>query len=114
VAASRRAVKRQFPGYHDVWEFAFETHFSANGPEDFTCEDNRGDPPNDLFIFNHFLTNPVASDGLAEMVNHNPLLIDRAQECASPTELDHLPNFVTVDFYDIGDVFEAVDSLNGI
>jgi hypothetical protein len=46
------------------------------------------------------------------MVNHNPLFIDRAEQCR--TESGRLPNFVTVDFYDIGDLFDVVDSLNGL
>ena len=63
-----------------------------------------------LFIFNHFLTDPVALPSLAEQVNYDPLLGDRLQECR--TASGRLPNFVTVDFYDIGDLFPAVDALN--
>jgi hypothetical protein len=44
------------------------------------------------------------------MVNHNPLFIDRAEQCEE--EGNALPNFVTVDFYDIGDLFDVVESLN--
>jgi hypothetical protein len=97
--------------YLDVWDFAFETHFSAESADDFSCDDNRGSPGADLFIFNHFLTKPVAAASLAEMVNHNPLLIDRARECQ--TFHGQLPNFITVDFHDVGDVLEATDLLNG-
>jgi hypothetical protein len=46
------------------------------------------------------------------MVNHNPLFIDRALQCES--ESGRLPNFVTVDFYNIGDVFAVVDELNSV
>jgi hypothetical protein len=46
------------------------------------------------------------------MVNHNPLFIDRAEQCLS--ESGRLPNFVTVDYYDIGDLFPVVQSLNGL
>jgi len=46
------------------------------------------------------------------MVNHNPLFIDRALQCQA--ESGRLPNFVTVDYYDIGDVFSVVDKLNGL
>ena len=83
-----------FPWYLDVWTWAWETDFEAQAPRDFSCDRNRGADGNLLFIFNHFLTDPVALPSLAEQVNYDPL------------------NFVTVDFYDIGDLFPAVDALN--
>jgi len=100
------------PWYHYVWDYAFETHFDNQTPEDFSCAPNRGDPSNSLFILNHFLTRTVGAPRFAEMVNHNPLFIDRARECMQAN--DRLPNFVTVDFYDIGDLFEVVRELNRI
>lgn len=45
------------------------------------------------------------------VLNYNPLFIERARQCEE--EGDALPNFVAVDFYDIGDLFEVVDALNG-
>ena len=45
------------------------------------------------------------------MVNYDPLFLDRALECEE--EGNALPNFVAVDFYDIGDLFAVVDVLNG-
>jgi hypothetical protein len=99
------------PWYMDVWANAYETHYAAETIADFTCEPNRGDPANSLFIFNHFLTNTFAQPEQAPTVNANPLLVDRARQCM---QVDgSLPNFVTVDFYDQGDLFAAVRSLNG-
>jgi hypothetical protein len=100
------------PWHHYVWDFAWETHYSFQQPADFSCNINRGSMSNSLFIINHFLTSPVAFPSLADMVNHNPLFIDRAEQCQ--TESGRLPNFVAVDFYDIGDLFDVVDSLNGL
>jgi hypothetical protein len=45
------------------------------------------------------------------MVNYNPLCIDRVRQCEE--EGNDFPNFVAVDFYDIGDLFDVVDALNG-
>jgi hypothetical protein len=96
----------------NIWDHAWETPFSFATPEDFTCDPNRGDPANPLFLFNHFLTAPLGgSPDLAEMVNYNPLFIGRAHECE--TENDDFANFIAVDFYDIGDLFDVVDALNG-
>lgn len=102
----------ELPWYHDVWTFAVETPFSFREPADMTCDPNRGDPANDLFILNHFLTQTTGSPELAELVNHDPFFIDRARTCEAA--MGRLPNFVTVDYYDIGDVFGVVDELNGI
>ena len=100
------------PWHHYVWDFAWETHFSFENPQDFSCAINRGSMDNSLFILNHFLTRFVGSPQLADMVNHNPLFIDRAEQCLS--ESGRLPNFVTVDYYDIGDLFSVVQNLNGL
>ncbi len=98
--------------YHDVWAYARETPYEAKTPDDLSCTGGRGPLDGGLLIFNNFLTNPLASPDLAEMVNHDPFLIDRINECE--TELDQFANFITVDFYEIGDLFEAVSMSNGL
>ncbi|HEV8323718.1 MAG TPA: hypothetical protein VG389_19020 [Myxococcota bacterium] len=97
--------------YHDVWAFAWETPYAFDTPADFTCAMNRGVAGNPLFILNHFLTNPLASPANAEMVNYDPLFLDRALACQAASGA--LPNFPTVDFYDIGDLFTVAATLNG-
>jgi hypothetical protein len=101
-----------FPWYMDVWANAYETHYQAEAVEDFNCTPNRGDPQNPLFIFNHFLTRTLPVPDQAPVVNANPYLVDRARECMQAD--GSLPNFVTVDFYDQGDLFAAVRDLNGL
>ncbi len=79
-------------------------------PANFSCADNRGTPGNDLFIFNHFLTNNIGAPVFARQVNYDPLLSSRARECWAAQ--DHIPNFVTVDFYEIGSVLRTTNLLN--
>lgn len=99
------------PWYHYLWSsFAFETPFSNQTPESFTCNDLRGEPGNDLFILNHFLTQNNGSPFLAALVNGHPTIEARARDCWSFQR--QMPNFVTVDYYEIGDVTRAVDLLN--
>ena len=112
VVMQDRAVDPTYPWLLDVWAQSFETHFDNAVPEDFSCDPNRGDPANDLFILNHFLTQIFGSPALAEQVNHDPLLTDRIVECE--TTHTAVANFVTVDFADIGDVSTAVEALNGL
>ncbi len=101
------------PDYYEyVWDLAWDNPYAAETPADMKCEVGRGDPANAVFIFNHFLTNPTADKTLAEQVNHNPFFLDRVQSCAAQTS--DFPNFVTVDFYEIGDVLGVVKTLNGL
>jgi len=44
-------------------------------------------------------------------VNHDPFLTERALACRDWA--GQIPNFLTVDFEDIGDVMHATDVLNG-
>ena len=91
-----------------------ETNFSFTAASQFesvaSCAANRGSIANSLFILNHFLTNPFASPTLAESVNFNPLLRERALACEA--EMDKLPNFLTVDFQRLGDLYEVARELN--
>lgn len=98
------------PWQHYLWDHAWELHYSYETPEDFHCRPNRGDQDNALFVFNHFLTEVSGKLEFAQRVNHNPLLINRVNECTA--EHGTLPNFLTVDFYEEGDLFEAVDAIN--
>jgi hypothetical protein len=99
------------PDWHlDVWDYCWDTDYSNATPEDFDCGRLRGDTDHDLMILNHFLTNPTALPELAEEVNWNPFLAERVEQCRQ--EAGQLPNFVTVDFYSIGDVLKVVDELN--
>ena len=97
-------------GLLPMWDHAFDTPFAAESKDDLVCDLGRGEPDHALFIFNHFLTAPLASPELAETINHNPTFLDRARACWDQTR--HMPNFITVDFYSIGDVLEVAQSLN--
>lgn len=101
-----------YPWYHPLFSLAWETHFSNTFPSDFSCARNRGSSSNPLFILNHFLTQNTGAPNLARQVNFDPFFVERALQCREET--GRQPNFVTVDFYDIGDLFDVVDVLNGV
>jgi hypothetical protein len=96
--------------YLDVWAHAWETPYAAEAATDFSCDLNRGTAGNPLFIFNHFLTDTFPVPEEAATTNANPFLLDRARACQDASGA--LPNFVTLDFYAEGDLFETVDALN--
>lgn len=99
--------------YIYMWDVAFETHYSNKSSADFSCDSNRGNTKNDLFIFNHFITQSIIGTGLVDssaIVNQYDFLLNRLSECQ--THHTQMPNFVTVDFYDRGNVIEVVNYLN--
>jgi hypothetical protein len=95
-----------------VWSEAFDNPYSAKTTAELSCNLNRGNGNNRLFILNNFLTDPVARRPLADAANANPDFLARAQNCQSVRS--HLPNFVTVDFYDRGALLSVVKTLNGV
>ena len=98
--------------YMPLWAHAQETPYDFKTAADFTCARNRGNPQTSLFLLNHFLANPFADPSFAAMVNPSSILRERALRCQG--ERGRLPNFVALDFYDLGDVFAVVKELNGL
>ena len=78
-----------------------------------SCEPNRGPEHAPLFLINHWIsTDPFPQPSHARQVNAYEPLLARARKCQS--QRDHLPNLLAVNFYREGDVFEVVDTLNGV
>lgn len=100
------------PWYHYAYAYAWDNDYANETPADLDCVPNRGTGEEPIFVLNHFLTAPIAMRSLAEMINHDPFFIERVRECER--EAGQLPNFITVDFYDIGDLFSVVDAMNGL
>jgi hypothetical protein len=120
IAADRRLVVftdvndgQAFPWYHYVWDHAVETNWSNHSRADFSCGYNRGDSANALLILNHFVSEQTLGIGIkdsAAVINANPYCVGRAMNCWGAT--GKIPNFLTVDFYEVGDVVAAKDQLN--
>ena len=92
-------------------DHVWDNDYAAMTNADFDCAANRGSTENPIFVLNHFLTAPLASRMLADMVNHDPELSAHVDRCT--TEAGRAPTFVALDFYDDSDLFEVVDRLNG-
>lgn len=102
--------------HHYVWDYAWELPFDYGDVGEFTCEDGRGSPGADLFIFNHWITTALGSDREgAPHVNRYSLLHNRAVECwghSGWNPQDHIPNFLSLDHFDLGAGAAVVRSLN--
>ncbi|MCA9696851.1 MAG: hypothetical protein KC431_04935 [Myxococcales bacterium] len=99
--------------YQHVWDLAWDTPYGFTDFDQFSCALNRGSSDNDLFLVNHWVSNQfgLPSAANADTANAYDLLLGRAQECWAMW--DHPTNFIAVDFYDRGDLFAVVDTLNG-
>jgi hypothetical protein len=98
--------------YHHLWDVAWDTPYSFESVDDFTCDPNRGTKGNDLFLLNHWIEAPFATPERGEIANAYDVLGGRAQQCWK--EGGQIPNFVAVNFYDLGALFQVVDELNGV
>ena len=91
--------------YHYMWNFAVENKYG-----EINCEFNRGNPENSLFIFNHFITSLTGNKENANKVNSFKYLMNHITNCKDLK--NKFPNFITVDFYEIGESIDVVSKLN--
>jgi hypothetical protein len=96
------------------WSFTWETPWDNEKPADFgRCDADRGTQGNDLYVVDTYLEDElIPTADHAALVNHDPFLIDRLLYCRKATNT--MPNFVMVNYYEVGDVFTVVDVLNGL
>ena len=100
-----------YPWLLDGFQHVQDTPFLFRRPSEFSCAPNRGSLDDPLFLVNHWISDVTAEVSNAARVNALDVLLPRLEECQA--ERGRIPNFVAVDFYDHGDLFEAVDALNG-
>ena len=101
-----------FPYLLDGFAWVQETPYTFPTAADFTCAPNRGPADAPLFQLNHWLSGfgTLVSD--AAQVNAADVLGPRARQCEA--ERGQIPNFVAVNYYNLGDLFGVVDELNGV
>jgi hypothetical protein len=101
------------PWLRPAWEAMQETPYTFHKPEDFSCRPNRGPRTAPFFQINNWIeTTPAPRPSNAEIVNAYSALLARARSCRE--QRGQLPNILAVDFYDVGDLFRVVRTLNGL
>jgi hypothetical protein len=101
------------PGwYHHFYDLAWDTPYTFKTTSDFSCQENRGMRSHALFLLNHWIENPFASEQLSQSANAHDTLLGRARQCQQ--ESGKLPNFIAVNHYSVGDLFQVVRELNGL
>ena len=99
--------------YHHAWDVFWDTSYSFDSADDFSCDLNRGSVDNPLYLVNHWVNSAIdlPSQSNAQEVNAFDILYGRISGCRD--EQGQMPTMVAVDFYEEGDLFAAVDALNG-
>lgn len=116
IAAGRRLVVfvergGGRPGWlHPLFEYAWDTPYAYRDVTDFDCRLGRGHAGAALFTVNHFLTRVFGDPELARAANARETLAARLDACAR--QHGRRPNFVAVDFYELGALREVVRALN--
>jgi hypothetical protein len=97
----------------DRWSFTWETPWDNETLDDFKrCDADRGQMGNRIYVVDTYLEDaPIQSAMNAARVNYNPFLVDRLLLCKDTT--GRLPNFAMVNYYEVGDLFTAVEMMNG-
>jgi len=88
----------------------FSTDWGTRTVEDFRCDLNREPFPGALFQLDHTLSNKITSPELAATANTASVLQARIEECGQSA--GQRPNWISVDYYSIGDVAAVVAELN--
>lgn len=103
------------PGWlHNFWDIGFDTPYSYESIDAFSCDLNRGASDHDLFLVNHWVSTSLGlpDKGGAAEVNSAAVLEPRVRECQE--RWGRVANLVAVDWHEQGDLIEVVDRLNGL
>ncbi len=113
VIFSEKDQSNPYPWLHHIWDFATENHYSNHGRADFSMRYNRGDSTNGLYLMNNFITHRKFGTGLQDsaiVANDKDFILMRCAELARMQ--GRIPNFIAVDFVEIGAAKAAVDQVN--
>ena len=102
------------PWLHGFYDIGFDTPYTYQSADEFSCDVFRGLPDHDLFLVNHWVNTTLNLPSVqnAKEVNRAEVLDARVRECE--VSYGRIPNLVAVDFYEEGDLLEVVWGLNGL
>ncbi len=131
IASGRRVVNFitsgkdyvNVPYLLDEFDYMWETPYQNMSPDNFTCELDRGDTANPIFLANHFVytTTKIFSVSFdspdtdrIDKTNSVANVQAHANQCAGIYK--RYPTFLLVDFYEKGSggVFQAAALMNGV
>lgn len=97
---------------HNFWNIGWDTNYEWTEVDQFNCDLNRGDDSNQLLMVNHWLYTDLGLPDPARVAQANTFdsLFQHADGCR--TDVDAIPNWLVVDFYEEGDLLLVVEALN--
>jgi hypothetical protein len=112
VLMERHGGGKKYPGLLPGFDVVQDTPFTNPTAADLSCVPNRGSAHSPLLLLNYWLSNlhQVVTD--ARKINAYDVLWPYLEKCRE--ERGMIPNYVAVNYYNEGDVFRAVDRLNGV
>lgn len=99
------------------WDYTFETKFTAEALDDFSCEPFRGYTSDAAVLrrklptLNHFLSNGIPAPSLAAVTNDGGVLASRFRACMANWS-SQVPSVVALDFWSIHDPVSTIHKLN--
>jgi len=112
---TRLVVSAEFSGpppawYHHAWSLFSDSPYTFDSVDAFSCELNRGEEDNELFLLNHWIGNPLPNEAASREANAADVLRARVDDCRAAR--GRLPTLLAVDHHDVGDLLTVVGELN--
>jgi hypothetical protein len=101
----------QYPWLLQGFDWVQDTPYANPTVANLTCRLERGSPTDTILLINHWLGGVTSLVTDARKINARDVLLPELRRCES--ERGQLPNFVAVNFYDLGDLFSVINTLNG-
>jgi hypothetical protein len=112
VMMERHGGGTAYPSLLPAFSYVQDTPFTNPTVADLSCDRKRGTAGSPLLLVNYWLANFRSLVTDARKTNALGVLGPYLARCKQ--ERGMLPNFVAVNFFNEGDLFRAVDQLNGI
>ena len=112
VMMERHGGGTAYPWLLPAFSYVQDTPFTNPTVADLSCDRKRGTAGSPLLLVNYWLANFGSLVTDARKINALGVLGPYLARCKQ--ERGMLPNFVAVNFFNEGDLFRAVDQLNGI
>ncbi|KAJ2816633.1 hypothetical protein IWW50_006430 [Coemansia erecta] len=118
IFTDRNADTSAVPWILNERSYVVQTPYTVASGAMFGCSPNTQVQP--LWVMNHFVYTNYSvfnmnferpSPDSAASVNDRASIVGQANQCGSA---GYFPNFVTVDYYDVGKLFQAVADINGV
>ncbi len=94
----------------NIYTYTAETPYAARTRADLSCDPGRGPASAPLFLVNNWISSGLPTRAGALNVNGQSFLLDRITRCQAIRGLH--ATFVAVDFAQVGDPLQVVDTLN--